>query len=165
MDAPTHNAQAVVEISSSVNNECSAQEVTACAGHFLSYPFQHEGRFLDRTVNVEFLRHVWLVGLSWIRRADRIVAAKRIANFLSSVIVVSLIDVQRRELQITASPACSRGMLEFTVPDRRFRNRASKKSCRCTHGVSIHHKKIPGAVKHPCWYPGCDCKDYRPVKK
>jgi hypothetical protein len=52
------------------------------------------------------------------------------------------------------------------VPDRRFYSLRSKKPCRCKHGISAHHKKItPKAVTHPCWYPGCDCKDYRPEKQ
>jgi len=52
------------------------------------------------------------------------------------------------------------------VPDRRFYRPHSKKACRCKHGITGHHKKITrGAMTHPCWYPDCDCKDYRPVKK
>jgi hypothetical protein len=57
-------------------------------------------------------------------------------------------------------------MLKFTVPDRRFYSLRSTKPCRCHHGIGAHHKKItPRAVTHPCWYPGCDCKDYRLEKK
>jgi hypothetical protein len=30
---------------------------------------------------------------------------------------------------------------------------------------SALHKKITrGAVTHPCWYPGCKCRDYEPEK-
>jgi hypothetical protein len=57
-------------------------------------------------------------------------------------------------------------MLKFTVPDRRFYSLRSKKPCRCTHGISAHHKEItPKGVTHPCWYPGCDWKDYRPENR
>jgi|SRR6266702_1305171 len=48
------------------------------------------------------------------------------------------------------------------MPDRRFSRPYPKKSCRCKHGISAHHKKITSkSVTHPCWYPGCKCGDYR----
>jgi hypothetical protein len=54
----------------------------------------------------------------------------------------------------------------FVVPDRRFYRPHPKKACRCKHGITAHHKKVtPKGVTHPCWYPDCDCKDYRPAKK
>src|SRR5258708_28612786 len=57
-------------------------------------------------------------------------------------------------------------LLTPTMPDRRFKLRVSKKACRCHHAFNAHHlKKTLQGWAHPCFYPGCDCKDYRPEKR
>ena len=62
-------------------------------------------------------------------------------------------------------PVAPNGCYDSGMPDRRSStNRKTKKSCRCTHGIAIHHaKNTPKGMTHSCWYPGCKCKDYRPV--
>jgi hypothetical protein len=37
----------------------------------------------------------------------------------------------------------------------------------CGHGIYIHRvqQNKEGKLTHPCWFPGCDCKDYRPEKQ
>ena len=57
-------------------------------------------------------------------------------------------------------------LLTPTMPDRRFKLRVSKKARRCHHAFNAHHlKKTLQGWAHPCFYPGCDCKDYRPEKR
>ena len=43
----------------------------------------------------------------------------------------------------------------------------NKKPCVCNHGLAIHGvKRSPnGSFTHPCNYPGCRCRDYRPKKE
>ncbi len=45
------------------------------------------------------------------------------------------------------------------------RNR--KQPCRCSHGKTIHkpeQHKWKQKFRVVCCYPGCKCKEYRPVK-
>lgn len=46
-------------------------------------------------------------------------------------------------------------------------NPKKKQPCRCTHGKSIHRvqRDKKGDLRHPCFFPDCKCKDYKPVTR
>jgi hypothetical protein len=40
----------------------------------------------------------------------------------------------------------------------------NKQACQCTHGKTIHYAEtVDGKIHHPCHFPDCNCKDYKPV--